>query len=197
MLLAPVLKPVGCFQNINSCKILAGHVKTADLGSKIVKAINNGFVTKNNCRVTLTIMRIHTFIFALAFTFICGCASERYVTGHGDAGKFILQKVEAVGAIPVATNGLPRISGHWRYTVADVGRSVTIYLPLEAYPVVQGFLLQALGSPKLGPTVADDGKSGGGVYRLTPQGGGLLFRHDDKNTIVFIMSLASQRKLSD
>ena len=68
-----------------------------------------------------------------------------------------------------------------------------IYLPREAYPAVETFLLEAFGRPRRGVTTADEGKSGGGVYRLTPTGGGLLFRFDNEHTVVLIVS--RQRKL--
>lgn len=124
---------------------------------------------------------------------LCGCATKHFVIGHGDVGLFILQQTERVGAVPRKSVGLPKISDYWRYEMSDDELAMNIYLSRDAYPAVEAFLLEAFGPPRLGPIVADDGKSGAGVYRLTPTGGGLLFRYDDEHTVVLVVS--RQRKL--
>lgn len=128
-----------------------------------------------------------------AVALLCGCANEHFITGHGDVGLFILQQTERAGGVARKTVGLPKISEHWRYEMSDDELAMNIYLPRETYPAVKAFLLEAFGPAAIGPTVADDGKSGAGVYRLTPKGGGLLFRFDDEHTVVLIVS--RQRKL--
>src|ERR1035441_4571632 len=112
-------------------------------------------------------MRLLTSIFLLAVALGWGCARGHLTTGHGDVGQFILHKAVAYGGIPASTNALPPISEHWSYSQPEGEGSVLIHMAPELYPATQAFLLQAFGPPrsgpnKLGPTVADDGKSGGG-----------------------------------
>ena len=63
----------------------------------------------------------------------------------GDAGQFILQRALALGAHPLATNGLPVLQGPYRYH-EDQGY-VAIRLPGNQSALVESFLRQAFGPP--------------------------------------------------
>lgn len=123
----------------------------------------------------------------------CGCATDGYKSGRGDAGQFILKKAVAFGGLPVSTNGLPVVSDRWTSSEDQFG--VDIRMMPEQYLAVVAFLRQAFGQPKFGPTVSEDGKAGGGGYRLTPKGGGILFRYD--TDIAEVTILRPLKKASD
>ena len=129
-------------------------------------------------------MRGHLSFCFLAFVFFCGCASEHFTTGHGDAGQFILQQAIRRGCVPVSTNGLPAIAGRWRYSEDKDG--VVIRMSREKYPSVEAFLQQAFGEPKLGPLDTTDGGKLG-VYRLSAKGGGIQFGCDVRQTQVIVI----------
>jgi hypothetical protein len=124
--------------------------------------------------------------FALTFAAIifCGCASDHFTAGRGDAGQFILQQALVCGAHPAATNGLPSIDGQWRYEVDKDG--AVVQLPHEQFSEVQLFLRQAFGSPEQEPV---DRSDGGKMdwYQARKIGIGILFYCDPTNTIVAVV----------
>jgi hypothetical protein len=77
---------------------------------------------------------------------------RHFTVGHDDVGPFILQTARRFGNIPLATNGLPRISDQWSYFEDADG--VVIMLSKQAFPVVLDFLRHSLGKP------SGDGDSG-------------------------------------
>jgi hypothetical protein len=121
-------------------------------------------------------------LFALIFTAIifCGCASDHFKAGRGDASQFILQQAIIYGAHPTATNGLSAINGQWRYEVDKDG--AVIQLPREQFSEVQLFLRQVFGSPENLVDRSDGGKMG--WYSAKTIGIGILFYYDPTNTIV-------------
>ena len=90
-------------------------------------------------------MRIFACLAICGLALLCGCSSEHYVQGHGDAGRFILQHAVAYGGHPVTTNGLPTIGGDWQYVQDEFG--VGVLLPVSQYQSVQDFLRAAFGPP--------------------------------------------------
>jgi hypothetical protein len=124
--------------------------------------------------------------FALIFTVIvfCGCASDHFRAGRGDAGQFILQQAIICGAHPTTTNGLSAIDGQWRYEVDKDG--AVILLPREQFSGVQLFLRQAFGSPAQEPV---DRSDGGKMdwYQAKTIGIGILFYYEPKHMIVTIV----------
>ena len=124
--------------------------------------------------------------FALIFTAIifCGCASDHFKAGHGDAGQFILQQALICGAHPAVTNDLYAIDGQWRYSLDKDG--AVIQLPREQFSKVQLFLRQAFGLPEQEPV---DRSDGGKMdwYQARKIGIGILFYYDPTNTIVVVV----------
>jgi hypothetical protein len=90
-------------------------------------------------------MRIFSSLVVCGLALLCGCKSEHYVPGRGDAGQFILQHALAYGGRPIATNGLPTIGGDWQYVQDEIG--VGVLLPVSQYQSVQDFLRAAFGPP--------------------------------------------------
>jgi hypothetical protein len=124
--------------------------------------------------------------FALIFAAIifCGCASDHFKAGRGDAGQFILKQALICGAHPATTNGLSAIDGQWRYSVDKDG--AVIQLPREQFSEVQLFLRQAFGSPEQEPV---DRSDGGKMdwYQARKIGIGIIYYSDPTNTIVAIV----------
>ena len=114
----------------------------------------------------------------VAAALLWGCASDRFRSGDGEVGQFILQKAVAAGATPVSTNALLRVSRGWRYFEDADG--VVIHLAPADYPALESFLIKTFGPPKVGP---QDTPSGGryGTYRLTTKGGVLQFGRDSED----------------
>ena len=90
-------------------------------------------------------MRIFTFLAFGSLALLCGCSSERFTQGSGNAGQFILQHAIAYGGHPAVTNGLPVIDGDWRYVRDEFG--VTVLLPVSQYSAVDAYLRSAFGPP--------------------------------------------------
>ena len=90
-------------------------------------------------------MRFFTFFAIGGLALLCGCSSEHYIQGRGDAGQFILQHAIAYGGRPIATNGLPAIGGDWRYVQDEFG--VGVLLPISEYSAVDAYLRSAFGPP--------------------------------------------------
>ena len=134
-------------------------------------------------------MRIHTFIFALAVVLACGCATEQHMSGHGDAGQFILQRAISYGGSPTTTNGLPAITSRWSYYEGEDG-GVVILMSHDDYSSTETFLSQAFaGQRQFGPK---DGEDGLRIfeYRLTPNGGGIqLTRHKGDSQVIILPPL--------
>ena len=98
-----------------------------------------------------------TLSFVCCSALLVGCAGHHYVTGHGDAGQFMLRHAIAYGARPVTTNGLPALDGDWQYIEDKHG--VGLVFPLSRYAEVESFLTSAFGprSGKPGWGVRDVG----------------------------------------
>jgi hypothetical protein len=137
-------------------------------------------------QAALSVMRVHTFIFALAVGLFCGCATEHSTIGHGDVGQFILQQAINYGGSPTTTNGLPVITSNWRYSEDSYG--MQIYLSRSDYVSVELFLNQAFaGKPQFGPKVSDDGSSRIHEYRMSSKGGGIQLSGHDSGTLIIII----------
>jgi len=106
---------------------------------------------------------------------LCGCATDHFRSGHGDAGHFILQKAIAFGATPTTTNAALASTGGWRYFEDEQG--AVVHMASLDYAALERFLLATFGQPKMGPK---DTPQGGkwGMYRLTPIGGCIMFGFD-------------------
>ena len=59
-------------------------------------------------------MKVWASLFALALLY--GCADQRFASGHGDVGQFVLHLAVQFGGAPITNNGLPVISDQWRYS---------------------------------------------------------------------------------
>jgi hypothetical protein len=90
-------------------------------------------------------MRILASFFVIGWVLICGCASNHYARGSGDAGQFILQHAVAFGGHPVSTNGLPAIGEDWQFIQDEYG--IGILLPASQFQAVQDFVRAAFGPP--------------------------------------------------
>jgi hypothetical protein len=134
-------------------------------------------------------MRFYTFIFALAFALICGCATEHRIAGQGDVGQFILQRAISYGGSPTTTNGLPVITSRWSYYEGEDG-GVVIRMSRSDYSSTEAFLSQAFaGQRQFG---LKDGEDGMRIFecRLTSKGGGIqLVRHKSDSQVVVLPPL--------
>ncbi len=92
-----------------------------------------------------TTMRILGSLVVSGLTFLCGCSSEHYIQGKGDAGPFILEHAVAYGGRPIRTNGLPTIGRQWQYVQDEFG--VGVLLPSSQHQATQDFLGAAFGPP--------------------------------------------------
>lgn len=142
-------------------------------------------------------MKTYKSLILAAAVLLCmnACRVDKFKPGSGDIGRLILQKAVAAGATPVSTNVLLRLSGSWRYFEDDKG-IVILMAPFD-YPVLESFLIQTFGQPKLGP---EDTPSGGkfGVYRLTTKGGVLQFgRTADDGTHLSIIRPLTRQEFGD
>ena len=127
---------------------------------------------------------------------LCGCSKKgemRFKAGSGDAGWFIVQQAAARGARLVATNGLPVISGAWRYAEDQYG--VTMRLPADDATRVEAVLRQLFGEPIFGPDATTDGGELAG-YRLSPQGGAIQFAHNADRTQVIILRRLTEPEMA-
>src|SRR5882724_9402758 len=114
-------------------------------------------------------MRTLISLAIVSFALVCGCAKKdemRFKAGSGDAGHYLLQQAVGRGGQPITTNGLPAITGAWRYAEDQYG--VVICLPRDDYEAIDKLLRKAFGEPKFGPSETTDGGKLGG-YRLSPQ----------------------------
>ena len=118
----------------------------------------------------------------------------RFTAGTGDAGQFIVLQAVARGGQLLTTDGLPSITGAWRYSEDAFG--VVIRMPRENYEAVENLLLHAFGKPKFGPTETTDGGKLGG-YRLTEQGGAIQFGYDAEGTQIIIIRQLTQQEFAD
>jgi len=84
-------------------------------------------------------------LLVLGLALLCGCGHERFSTGHGDAGRFLLEKAINLGGRPIATNGLPTISGDWHFVQDEFG--VLVELPAASFSFVDSYLRSAFGAP--------------------------------------------------
>ena len=134
-------------------------------------------------------MRVYTLFFVLLTALLCGCASDQFVIGHGDVGRFIMQQAIIRGGTPMTTNGLPAITTQWRYATDKYG--VVIRMPRDQDSSVEEYLRRAFGKPGLGPV---DSSDGGRLvaYRLTTTGGGIQYVSHTNWTQVTIVRPMSQ-----
>jgi hypothetical protein len=147
---------------------------------------------KGEIKYSLTVRCISPILILLALLAF-GCAYDEYKRGHGEVSDFILQQtlILVPNAQLVVTNNLPKISGNWRYSQDQFG--VVICMSKESYPMVETFLRQAFGTPKLGPTDTNDGGEFG-MYRLTSKGGVIQFLRDEKVTQIIIIRPLTQKE---
>jgi hypothetical protein len=118
----------------------------------------------------------------------------RFRAGSGDAGQFILLQAVARGGQLLTADGLPAIRGPWSYSEDQYG--VVIRMSRDEYESVARLLRRAFGGPTFGPNeTADGGKLG--AYRLTPQGGGIQFGCDAKETQVIALRRLTQQEFAD
>ena len=112
----------------------------------------------------------------MPISFVClalvsGCAHDplsrgadgtRLAPGHGDVGRFILQKSIHYGCIPIRTNSLPEISTAWYYKEAHSTnrKHMLVVLSEGCFPTIVAFLHEAFGQPSIVPE--DTGH--GGIY---------------------------------
>jgi len=129
-------------------------------------------------------MRIFTILFVLSVTLFCGCASEHFVAGRGDAGQFILQQAILRGGNPTTTNNLPAIDTAWGYLTNNCG--VVVRLPRQDFSSVELFLYQSFGEPEFGPPNANGARAG--KYKFAGKDGGIQFSCDINWTRVTIFS---------
>lgn len=122
-----------------------------------------------------------------------GCAHERFVSGHGDVGRFIIQQAVVRCGIPEPAQELPPIPGRWRYSQDDEG--VVVQLPRHQYPAIELLLRQAFGEPRFGPMHTKDGGKLG-IYRLTTKGGVIQFGYDPHRTQVIVIRPLSQQEFN-
>ncbi len=130
-------------------------------------------------------MKQLTIFFAVGLSLMCGCASAKRKTGHGEVGAFILHQAISYGGSPITTNGLPATTSHWSYSEDSHG--VMISISRRTYAGVESFLSQAFaGQSRFGPKVGTDG---GKIveYRLTSMGGGIQLSSDEFGTHVIIL----------
>lgn len=142
-------------------------------------------------------MNMLTLLALVSLSVSCGCAKRdemRFHAGSGDAGGFILQQAIARGGQPLTTNGLPAISGAWRYAEDQYG--VVVRMERSDYGTVEKLLGMAFGKPRFGPTETTDGGKLGG-YRLTPQGGGIQFGYDAEGAVVIIVRQLSRQEFTE
>jgi hypothetical protein len=90
-------------------------------------------------------MRIFASLVVVGVALLCGCSSEHFTQGHGDAGQFILQHAIAYGGRPIATNSLPPVGGGWQYVQDEFG--VAVQLPASRYQTARSFVQSAFGPP--------------------------------------------------
>ena len=108
----------------------------------------------------------------------------RFKKGTGDMGQFVMQQALKRDARPLATNGLPAITGEWSYSEDQYG--VVLHLSRERFPEVQAFLLQAFGPPA---QEAIDTTKGGKLGWYSPKtiGVALQFGYDSDQTQVIVL----------
>jgi hypothetical protein len=90
-------------------------------------------------------MRILVSLAVGGLALLCGCSSERFTQGHGDAGQFILQHAVAYGGHPITTNSLPTVGSDWQYVQDKFG--VAVQLPAPRYQAARSFVQSAFGPP--------------------------------------------------
>ena len=98
-----------------------------------------GFVVKR-----LDTADIFTSLIVVGLALFCGCAHDdemRFSKGKGDMGQFVIRQALKYGARPIATNGLPAITGKWRFSEDQYG--VVLQLPSERFSDVTTFLRAA------------------------------------------------------
>jgi hypothetical protein len=130
---------------------------------------------------------IRSQIVAFALIVVCGCTSHdemRFTRGTGDAGKFIMEQALKRGARPVAIDGLPTISGEWKYSEDQYG--VVLRLPREHFSDVEALLREAFGPPA---QEATDTTTGGKLGWYSPKaiGVALQFGYDANGTQVIVL----------
>jgi hypothetical protein len=128
-------------------------------------------------------MRVFTSLVICGLALLCGCSSDHYFQGRGDAGAFILQHALAYGGRPATTNGLPAIGGDWQYVQDAFG--VGILLPASQYQPVQDFLRVAFGSP-----------SNSAGWAVRDFGVAIMVQKESRNTVVGVYPPMSDEKMA-
>jgi hypothetical protein len=118
-------------------------------------------------------MRYSTTIFICCLAALVGCTRAHYITGHGDAGAFMLQHAVAYGGRPVTTNGLPTLSGGWKYIQDEHG--VGLVFPASRYAEVESFFTAAFGP-----------RSGNPGWAVRDVGVAIYLQQSGSNTLVGI-----------
>lgn len=129
-------------------------------------------------------------------TLVTSCAhpaGPRFRNGSGDAGQFIVQQAVLRGAKPIATKGLPSLSGSWTYAPDNSG--VIIRMSPNEYPAVEALLVRAFGVPNFGPSDTTDGRRIG-AYQLTAKGAALQFGHDMQWTLVIVVREPNEQEIA-
>ncbi len=142
-------------------------------------------------------MRALASFVVVGLALLSGCATHdemRFKAGSGDVGHFILLQAVARGGQLLTTNGLPTITGPWRYSEDQYG--VVIRMPRTDYASVEKLLRIAFGEPGFGPSETTDGGKLGG-YRLTPQGGAIQFCYDSEGTQVIVLRQLTKQEFAD
>lgn len=142
-------------------------------------------------------MRDLSILVAVSITFLCSCGSRdqmHFKPGSGDAGQFILLQAVARGGQPITTNGLPTITGAWRFSEDQYG--VVVRMSRDNYEAIEKLLRKAFGEPRFGPSDTTDGGKLGG-YRLTPKGGAIQFGYNADRTQVTVLRQLTQQEFAD
>lgn len=136
--------------------------------------------------------------FAVMAVFASGCAHDhlsrgragvRLARGHGDAGRFILQKAIEYHCVPIRTNSLPAFPGAWYWLEEDSEpqKAVLVVMSEDDFPALVAFLRQAFGQPSIGPEDMRDGWRYGEYSFGRPDGARIEFRSGAHRTQVTII----------
>jgi hypothetical protein len=96
------------------------------------------------------LMRAATLSLICSAVLFCGCNDHDGIhQGSGDAGPLILKSVRSFGGHPIATKGLSKLDGDWRY--ARNKTSLGIVFPISEYTNVEEYLHSAFGPSQNAP----------------------------------------------
>ncbi len=120
--------------------------------------------------------------YLLMLSLLVGCSKSDpnlpgYKVGSGDAAAFVLQAATRYGARPVKTDGLPKVTGEWRYKADKDG--IQIQLVGDRLADLQSLLLAAFGPPAMGLRTNASGEIASGVYAAPSIGAAIQFGHQE------------------